>query len=267
MVNQNNTVKITFLMDNKAGPECVSEHGLSILIEAEKFILFDAGQSNNFKVNSKAIGLDLNGLDTAVLSHGHYDHGNGFVHIPGLKLICHPECFTRRYREKKSSYIGLQFDQDFAKEKFDLVLSSAPYKVSDKVTFLGEIPRLNSFEAKDTSFFKENGDPDFVIDDSGLVVDTSKGLIIIVGCGHAGICNIIEYAKKLSGKDKIVAVIGGFHLKTESSLIEPTIDYLKRQNIGVLIPCHCVDEPVIAQMKKCLNVETIFSGKKLEFLD
>ncbi|EKD84044.1 MAG: hypothetical protein ACD_39C00283G0003 [uncultured bacterium] len=258
-------LKITFLVDNSHGPGCTGEHGLSIFIEADIKILFDSGQSRLFLENAGRLGIDPASADCMVLSHGHYDHGNGFEHMTGKKLVCHPGCFIRRFRNNDSAYIGLKFDQQFAQKNFDLVLSAQPLKLSESVLYLGEIPRTSSFESKQTTFVKEGDMPDFVSDDSALVIDTSDGLVIIAGCGHSGICNVIEHARKLTGKNKIAAVAGGFHLKEGSPAVQPTICYLLSADIGVLMPCHCVDESVIRLLSTILSCEAVFSGKIKEF--
>jgi len=259
-------LKLTFLVDNNPGPGCQAEHGLSLFIEADIRILFDAGQSRLFLENAGHLGIDTAAADFLVLSHGHYDHGNGFEYLKGKRLLCHPGCFTRRYRTEKSAYIGLKYDQQFAEKNFDLIFSEKPFKISDSVTFLAQIPRRNDFEAKQTTFVKEDGTPDFVIDDSALVVDTLAGLVVIAGCSHAGICNIIEYAREITGKSKIAAVVGGFHLKEGSPAIEPTIGYLRRAEIGVLMPCHCVDGSIISLFHTIFNCDTVFAGKVKEII-
>lgn len=258
-------LKISFLVDDNPGPGCQAEHGLSIFIEADIRVLFDAGQSRLFLDNAEQLGIDVNAADYLVLSHGHYDHGNGFAHLADKRLICHPGCFIRRFRGKNLADIGLEFNQEFAQKNFDLVLSTQPLKLSKSVLFLGEIPRTSSFESQHTTFVKEDETPDFVSDDSALVIDTSDGLVLIVGCGHSGICNIIEYARKLTGKKKIAALIGGFHLKEGSLAIQPTIDYLLTANVGTLMPCHCVDASVIRLFSTFFNCETVFSGKIKDF--
>jgi len=258
-------LKISFLVDDNPGPGCQAEHGLSLFIEADIKILFDAGQSRLFLENAGHLGIDAAAADFLVLSHGHYDHGNGFEYLNGKRLLCHPGCFTRRYRAEKSAYIGLKYDQPFAEKNFDLIFSEKPFKISDSVTFLGQIPRKNDFEAKQTTFVKEDGTPDFVIDDSALVIDTATGLVIIAGCSHAGICNIVEYAREITGKTRVRAVVGGFHLKEASTVIQPTIDYLKSADIGLLMPCHCVDASVIMLFNSIFHCEAAFSGKIKEF--
>ena len=258
-------LKISFLVDDNPGPGCPAEHGLSIFIDADIKILFDAGQSRLFLENAARLGVDPASADCLVLSHGHYDHGNGFEYMTGKKLICHPGSFIRRFRSQKSAYIGLKYDQQFAQKNFELVLSAQPLKLSESVLFLGEIPRSNSFESKQTTFVREDDTPDFVIDDSALLIDTPEGLIIIAGCGHSGICNLIDYARKLTGKSRIAAVVGGFHIKEGSPVIQPTIDYLLAADIGMLMPCHCVDAAVIRLFYTIFHCEAIFAGKVKEF--
>lgn len=258
-------VKITFLVDNSEGPGCGAEHGLSLLIEGDIRLLFDAGQSDLFLKNAASLSLDLSGVDLAVLSHGHYDHGDGFEHFPGFRLVCHPECFTRRFREKNGTYIGLKYDRQSAEELFTLDMTAHPLKLSNTMTFLGHIPRLSNFEAKQTTFFLEDGQQDFVSDDSALVIETSKGLIVIAGCSHSGICNIVEYARKVTGISRVVAVMGGFHLKEGSPAIKNTVDYLKFIDPELLMPCHCVDTSVIQYLHTVFPCQSVFAGKVLVF--
>lgn len=260
------SLDLTFLVDNSAGPGCGAEHGLSIVVETDDTcLLFDSGQSSLFKSNAQSLGIDLNRIELAVLSHGHYDHGNGFEYFAGRRLICHPEIFIRRYREKNGTYIGLSYDRQQAEAWFDLQLSARPAKLSDSVTFLGQIPRLNDFEAKQTLFYDEAGQPDFVPDDSAIVAETAKGLVVIAGCSHSGICNIVDYAFTVTGRNDIAAVIGGFHLKEGSPAIEPTMSYLKSRNIKLLMPCHCVDASVIQLIHAEMPCEPVFSGRKVVF--
>lgn len=261
-----NPLKLTFLVDNHPGPECQAEHGLSIFIEADIKVLFDAGQGHLFMENARKLGIKTVQADFLALSHGHYDHGNGFQHLASLdkKLICHPGCFIRRYGKKDSAYIGLKFNKQYAQSNFALTTTAQPVKLSESVTFLGGIPRLNSFEAKHTSFYKKDNSLDFVDDDSALVIDTADGLVIIAGCSHSGICNIVDYAMSVTGKRKIDAIVGGFHLKESDPAIQPTIDYLTKTGANLLLPCHCVDDSVIRIFHQKCNCESVFSGKILK---
>ncbi len=252
------------LVDNKDGM-VKGESGLSLYLEYDKKILFDTGSSGLFLKNAKELNVDLADIDLIVLSHGHWDHGNGLAHLSDFDLVCHPDCFIERYREKDDMMNGLPISKkDLEDKKFNIELSKKPLELSDNITFLGEIPKINDFEAKTTKFYLPNKEPDFVLDDSALAVKFNKGLIVITGCSHSGICNIIEYAKAVTKLDKVYAVIGGFHLRELGEITDKTIAYLKEQNIERLIPCHCVKDVVKEKMKQELNAETISSGDVIE---
>ncbi|MCK5476341.1 MAG: MBL fold metallo-hydrolase [Candidatus Aenigmarchaeota archaeon] len=259
-------MRLTVLNDNEAGNMFEAEHGLSFLVEDNgKKILFDAGPSNVFLRNAKKLGIDLGDIDFIVLSHGHWDHGNGLEFIKNKKLTCHPGCFIKRYRKKDNTYIGLPFTLEDAKKNFDLILSKEPYEISENIIFLGEIPRENNFEAKKTPFYKEGKEEDFVMDDSAIAIKSDNGLMIIAGCSHAGICNIIEYAKKTTGLKKVHAVIGGFHLRKVDELTNKTIEYFRKENIERIYPSHCVHPPVLEKFSEKLNAGRIKSGDIMEF--
>lgn len=257
-------MRLTVLNDNCEGV-CSAEHGLSFLIEDDKKILFDAGPSDIFLKNSKKLNVTLAEVDTVVLSHGHWDHGNGLRFIKNKTLICHPECFIKRYRKKDDESIGLPINLNDAKNNFELVLSKKPYKISENIIFLGEIPRLNDFEAKTTPFYLEDKKDDFVMDDSALAIKSEKGLIVIAGCSHAGICNTIEYAKKVTRLTNVYAVIGGFHLLKLDEITLKTIDYFKREKIEKIYPSHCVEEIVLKKFEEVLGSGRIYSGDILNF--
>lgn len=191
-------MKLTVLTENVAGGKFLAEHGSSYLIEhGGKTILFDTGHSNVFLKNSILIGYNLQeSTDVIVLSHGHWDHGDGLQHISDKTLITHPNSFTKRYRKGGRQNIGLALSIAEIKNKFNLIESVKPYYITNDIIFLGEIPRLNNFESQKTSFTDEQGNDDFVPDDSALAIIQHNELIIITGCSHSGICNITEYAKK-----------------------------------------------------------------------
>ncbi|MCK4662664.1 MAG: MBL fold metallo-hydrolase [Bacteroidales bacterium] len=258
-------MKIIVLNENFAGLNYRAEHGLSYLIKADKEILFDTGSSDLFLINAKKLGININKIDTIVLSHGHWDHGNGLMFLKNKNLICHPDCFIKRYRKKDKTYVGIELSLEEAHKRFVPILSKNPYKISKDITFLGEIPRVNNFESKSTPFQKENNIDDFVMDDSAVFVKSEKGLIIITGCSHSGICNIIEHAKKVSGINNVYAVIGGFHLKTLDEITNKTIEYLKNQKIKHILPSHCTGFPVLSKFNELFNSKIIKSGDIIEF--
>ncbi len=168
-------------------------------------------------------------------------------------------------------YVGLPYDLEEMKEIFEIILSKGPYKISESIYFTGEIPRLNEFESKDTTFKVIKGEniiPTSVIDDSALIVKTNKGLIIIVGCSHAGICNTIDYAKRIMGKSKIYAIIGGFHLINYSQeRLEKTVEFFKKEKIEQMYPCHCIDLQALSRFYSEFGIKKICAGDVINFED
>lgn len=252
-------VKIYVLADNHASVICKAEWGLSLFIESSKKILFDFGASDLFLRNAEKLRLNVYDADYFVLSHGHWDHGNGLAYLSDKKLVCHPDAFIKRYNG--SRYLGLPFSYEKAQEKFELITSSSPVKIDENITFLGQIPRTNEFEGKESVFLKEDGSVDEVRDDSALAITTEKGLVIITGCAHAGVCNTIEYAKRLSGVTQVYAVMGGFHLKGNDEVTSKTIEYLKGQKIQKIMPSHCTEFPALAEFNLKLGSSPYKAGQ------
>lgn len=260
-------MKLTVLTENVAGSKLIAEHGLSYLVETEsKTILFDTGNSDTFLKNADCLDINIEKVvDTVVLSHGHWDHGDGLVYLGGQELITHPQAFIKRYRKTDNSYIGLSLTRTEIEKKFNLWLSKEPAHISDEIIFLGEIPRVNSFEAQITTFIDENGKPDFVPDDSALAVINNNKLVIVSGCAHAGICNTIEYAKKITGINNIQAVIGGFHLKYDNQQTQMTIQYFQNNNIEEVYPSHCTELPALAAFYKTFGIKQVKTGNVYVF--
>jgi len=254
-------MKISVLADNTAGPFTKAEHGLSYLIEYDgKRLLFDTGQSDMFVTNAGIMKISLKDIDTVVLSHGHFDHGNGLEFPDGGRLVCHPGCFVKRYRKSDMSYIGLKMSKNELAKKYDLHLSAEPVMISEKIFFLGEIPRLTGFESRTTPFVFEDDKPDFVIDDSAVALIHSEGLFIITGCGHSGLVNTVEHARKVTGIEKISGVMGGFHLKGNGLQTRETIKYLKENNVTHIYPSHCNDFPALAAFYESFGTGQVKTG-------
>ena len=141
-------------------------------------------------------------------------------------------------------------------KNFDLIETRDSYHVDNEIIFLGEIERNNDFECKKFPSVLENGNEDTAIDDTGIAIDTPKGIVVISGCGHSGICNTIEQAKRLLGKNYVYCVIGGFHLKECDDQTYKTIEYMKDNNIERLILGHCTSDVVCEEfIKNELKIE------------
>lgn len=259
-------MKITVLTDNHAGSITMAEHGLSYLIEYDgKRILFDTGQSDMFLKNAEKINVDIEINDMIILSHGHFDHGNGLAALSGGKLVCHPLCFVSRYRQRDRAYIGLKKTKEELSLKFNLITSSEPFRISEKIFYMGEIPRLTSFESISTSFVFEDGTPDFVMDDSAVAIIMHEGLFVVTGCGHAGIVNTIEHAKAITGQENIYGIMGGFHLKEADLQTKETIRYLKKHKVKHIFPSHCTELPALTAFHENFGITQVKTGDIMNF--
>jgi 7,8-dihydropterin-6-yl-methyl-4-(beta-D-ribofuranosyl)aminobenzene 5'-phosphate synthase len=259
-------MKISILTENSPGTFTAAEHGLSYLIEHEgKRILFDSGQSDLFLKNAAIMGVDMDNIDNIILSHGHYDHGNGLQHLDGGQLVCHPGCFVKRYSSVGNRYIGLKLTLDEVTKKFSLLSSTEPNYISPSVIFLGEIPRITPFESKTTGFVFEDGSPDFVMDDSALALLVDEGIFVVTGCGHAGVVNTLEHAKQVSGRQKIAGIMGGFHLKENNLQTKETIKYLEKEGVQEVYPSHCTALPALAAFHSVFGIRQIKTGDIISF--
>lgn len=260
-------MKLTVLTENVAGGKFLAEHGLSYLIEidTEKF-LFDTGHSNIFLQNAAILGIDIcNDVENVVLSHGHWDHGDGLQFLKNKMLLTHPDSFVRRFHKTDHSPVGLSFTKKELLETFRLTETKEPFQLTEHLFYLGEIPRKNNFESQTTSFMLENGEDDFILDDSALAAIVENKLVVVSGCSHSGICNICEHAKNVTGISGIRTVIGGFHLKQNDHQTIETIKYFKTNNIEKLYPSHCTEFPALAEFYKEFFTKQVKTGMIFNF--
>jgi 7,8-dihydropterin-6-yl-methyl-4-(beta-D-ribofuranosyl)aminobenzene 5'-phosphate synthase len=279
-------MKLIILADDNMskGKRLFAEHGLCFYIEDEgKKILFDTGYSDIFIKNAVSLGINLFDLDYIVLSHGHYDHTWGLAHylayymsakiqkqkVKKPVIISHPDTFLEKF-EKGFGEFGCMLTPQKLQKCFDVITTKEPYQLSQNLTFLGEIPRINDFEAKEPlgKVFKDGSyEDDYLMEDSALIYKSDDSLIVITGCSHSGICNIVEYSKKIAEKTKIKNIIGGFHLiNTPQEKMNKIIDYFKLQELEELYPCHCTDFYAKVELAKKLNVKDTGVGTVLQYV-
>ncbi len=276
-------MKLTLLLDNNTFIDkyFLAEPGISILIEdSDTSVLFDTGYSDIFMRNAQKMGKDLSHIDYIVISHSHLDHTWGletlvrfFTELDINKLpykcptlVGHTFCLTGASADNIREFGTLLSEQKLAKH-FKLQLNRKPQQLNDNLIFLGEIPRINTFEGN-LSFGKKDGqqEDDIVIEDSALVAKTKDGLVIITGCSHSGICNIIEYAKTLTGDDRILDIVGGFHLQAPpQEQLEGTIAYFKDLNPINVHACHCTDLASKIALSGVCNIKEVGVGLSLEY--
>ncbi len=267
-------MKLRILCDNNTYIDqyFLGEPAFSCYIEAEDArVLVDVGYSDVFLRNAEKMGIDLSALTHVVLSHGHNDHTGGLTPFieekvaPAAKLIAHEDCFVGKYYGEE--YIGAPYDVEQILYLADCQLTAEPVAITENLWYLGEIPRKLDFEPRTVIGKRERmgeWEEDDLLDDTALAYRTEKGLFIITGCAHSGICNIIEQAKTVCGDDCIIGVLGGFHLFEDDARAAATAEYFARHNIPDLYPCHCVSLKVKHRFMETLNIHEVGVGMELE---
>lgn len=248
-------MKIITLIENQLGNKegLQAEHGLSIYIEVDgKKVLFDTGQSGNFIDNADRLDIDLRDLDHVFISHGHFDHSGGLKRLidevsPNIELSVGQGFFHEKYSLRESGdyeYTGNPFEENFLEENKITThyINEDMKSITENLMVFTNFNRNAEFEnTNQTMYLKEDGQYkiDKFLDEISLGIKTDKGLLIIVGCSHVGIVNIIDSIIDRSGMD-IYGIIGGTHLvKEDEEKINKVIEYLKEKDIKLIGACHC----------------------------
>lgn len=275
-------MKITVLVENTGPSEFKIEHGLSLYIEFnDKKYLLDAGPSDSFFKNAHALSIDLGRVDKAVLSHGHYDHGDGFMVflnqykdkvVYGAKNI-----FDDYYSGSGESvhYIGLSSKLKQMKNRFNTI--SKDTKIDEKIyLILDDVSNTKEIGVQKKLYKKVDDvlQPDNFDHELSLVFDTPKGLVICNSCSHAGLESIVDNIKKRLNKP-VYAYVGGLHMKSTKNHIE-TSSFTEEQiqnlcifiekNIQYVLTGHCTGNVSYDLLKKYLKdrIDFLTTGKTIE---
>ncbi len=269
------TVKITVLVDNEAPEGFAKEHGFSAWIETAdgQRILFDTGQLGALLTNAEKLGIDLATADALVFSHGHYDHTGQLPAFLEQNKTAHiyscPQLEIERYSCKIGTaprFIGMPEASIKALESISqdrIHITSSPLYLTPGIAMTGPVPRSEAIEDTGGPFFLDDhrDTDDLITDDQSMWFETEKGLLILLGCCHAGLVNTVEYIKAMSGKDKIYGIIGGMHLvNADQNRLDFTLANMKRWNPDVLVPCHCTGQAATEFLLKTIGDATVKPG-------
>ncbi len=260
-------IRITTLIENSPDENSSLhyEHGISFYIEkGNQKLLFDTGQSSAFIENAEQLGKDLTALDHVVLSHGHYDHTGGFTTLCKKTNTFHLHIkkglFQKKYTYKNDTYTfkGNNFDEQFLQKRgiAYAFIEQDVTEITDGVYVLTNFPRIYTNEIINQSFQVETESgyrQDYFEDEVLLAIDTSKGLVVILGCSHPGVRNMLDHVK-LKLQRPIYAVLGGTHLKeADAARIEDSVAYLVREVDGPIGVSHCTGDTAMRELQKATH--------------
>ncbi|GAB1410778.1 MBL fold metallo-hydrolase [Desulfovibrionales bacterium] len=261
-------ISFTIVVDNEARHGCQGEHGFAVWVDlGNERLLLDTGQGPALAPNLNTLGLKPDHVTHLILSHGHYDHSGGLPWIlsaaPHIQVWSHPGAVVPRYTITDEEVRAIGMPQASRQAMHGLPASrlhwsSTPVWMTSKLGLTGRIPRQTDFEDPGGPFFLDpKGQcPDPIEDDQALWIMTAKGLVVCVGCCHAGLINTLTYVQELTGEQRIRAIIGGLHLGTSSDLrMNQTIRVLNALRPALLVPCHCTGAQAVQRLADELDVE------------
>ncbi len=284
MAEEVERVRIVVLCDDRVGVyriPVLAEHGLCLYLEVEWggdtcALIFDTGKTGKVLLeNARSLGVDLSRADLVVLSHNHYDHTGGLAEIakelaPSFSVIAHPEILSRSlHMDPSLRYVGVPVEcRRILEER--LIPLSKHAEISPGIIFLGEIPRRHG-EERVEGFYKVEGGRVVeygLEDDTGLAIRVrGGGVLVITGCSHSGVVNIVEHALEVSGSEKLLGVVGGFHLIGASrERILWTAEKLRELRPSTIAPLHCTGIEAEAALLSAMPDSYVFLGAGSELV-
>ena len=269
------TCQLTILCENSvAVPHgVVGEHGWAVLVDTGAYrVLLDTGQGLGLLNNSRVLDVDLRRLDGIVISHGHYDHTSG---LPDVLALCglvdvhmHPDGFIDRYwfKDGECREIGIRHKRAYLESlgaRFKPVQEFS--EILPGLHLTGEVPRVTDFEPADPTMKIRDEDggwrQDELRDDLSLVVETERGLVVVLGCAHAGLINILTHIKAHLPGQPIHMVIGGTHLGfADARQFDATVAALRQFGIERLGASHCTGLANCGRLQQAFGEQFFFAA-------
>ncbi len=270
-------MKLVVLVENHAlDPKLKQEHGLSVYVEKDGFrMVYDMGETGLFLENARQLDIDLSDLDAVAFSHNHCDHCGGFLSYAkkGYKPVpvyVHKGYFRRKWwdhtkdpmdaatYERGMEFIGPVMSPDYFYQNGFLKFRMLPddvFELAPDIYLLGNFPVDRENEPPHPSSTMEIDPVTFVLDDFRdeqiCVIRSKKGLIVLSGCAHNGIMNIMTTVAQRFPGEKIHAIFGGTHLvQSEEPRIQKTVDFINAEDLAVAGVCHCTGVAAIAKFKE-----------------
>lgn len=268
-------MKLTVLADNNTYIDqyYLGEPAVCYLIEdGEHVVLFDAGYSDVFLENAARMRIDLGRVTDIALSHGHIDHTGGLPAYferfsQAVRIHAHPGAFQPKREQGKN--IGIPLPLSRLPANAEPKLTKTPAAVSERIWFLGEIPRTYAFEENRAVGETLSGcgcwEKDALLDDSSLALLLPQGVFVVTGCAHAGICNTVKYAKERTEKTRVLGALGGFHLFETGEALEQTMETLHTLGVERVYPAHCTSLAVKSVFCRAFDTVEVGVGFNLEW--
>ncbi|OQA24459.1 MAG: Metallo-beta-lactamase superfamily protein [Verrucomicrobia bacterium ADurb.Bin345] len=265
---ENAEAVISVLVENTAARNGLeAEHGLSFWIQTPRArVLFDTGQGAAFSHNVAALGIPLEEAEAFVLSHGHYDHTGGLAHAldrnKAARVFLHPGATIARYSKHADGTVHSIGMPKPVRNALDaaagrIAWTRGPVEVAAGMWATGSIPRETAFEDTGGDFFldAQAREPDLIPDDQALWFETSKGIVVVLGCAHSGVVNTLNHIAALTGVRDFHAVIGGMHLRRASAArLAATVEALEGFHVSAVHPAHCTGGDAVRYMTERMGV-------------